>query len=69
MGLLEPPFWQELFHFHGDFGEKIEIHMLLLRIVQNEPPFRNPASSPAIPGFAIAIPGFLVQIKIRNEIL
>ena len=21
MGLLEPRFWQELFHFHWDFGE------------------------------------------------
>ena len=25
MGLLKPPYWQEHFHFHGDFGEKLEI--------------------------------------------
>ena len=25
VGLFEPPFWQELFRLHGDFGENVEI--------------------------------------------
>ena len=27
VGLLEPRFWQELFQFHGDLGENLEIHV------------------------------------------
>ena len=37
VGLLKHLFWQELFNFHGHFGENWEIHLFLLRIVQNEP--------------------------------
>ena len=25
VGPLKTPFWQEIFHFHGDFGEILEI--------------------------------------------
>ena len=37
MGLLEPLFWQELFHFHGDFGENLEISCVLLKITLRIP--------------------------------
>ena len=30
VGLLEPPFWQELLHFHGNFGQYLEISRFCL---------------------------------------
>ena len=46
-GIAPTPFLQELFHFHGDFGKNLKNPCFLLKITQNKPLFRNPASSPA----------------------
>ena len=46
--LLEHPFWQELFHFDGDFGENLEIPWVFALNCSKRPRprSRNPASGP-----------------------
>ena len=46
VGLLEHPFGKNCTLFSWEFWQVFRNLTCLLRIVQNKPPFRNPASSP-----------------------